>query len=287
MMRSLRKFPIVFFLLAVLLAVLATPKAYGAEELEMINRPVNTSGLTGLLVTTSPFTLPPRTFEIGLGILYETSLIPKYTSTSYPLIISYGLSQSKEMSVKVPYNYQNVDTVSKARGLGDAEISYKWNVFPQPEFRYRPGLAVTAAGVLPTGDRGSGMNSINHWGARLGLAVGSEIAWEDRIIGIYADAQAAVQDMSDDRLKDSYTLVNAGILFPISKYRNLQILIEFNQRTGKDVMTFDGVDYSAVTYGLRLVNERFNLSFGTQFVHKSAEGYNNSSKIIGMVSIKI
>jgi hypothetical protein len=270
-----------------LLAVLATPRAHAAEELEMINRPVNTTGLTGLLVTTSPFTLPPRTFEIGLGILSENSLLPKYTSTSYPLIISFGLSQNKEMGLRVPYNYRNVDTVSKSRGVGDTELSYKWNAVPQPENRFRPGLAVIAAGVFPTGDRESGMNSVSHWGARAGLAVGSEISWEDRIIGLYADAQAAVQDMSDNELRDSYVLVNAGILFPISKYRNLQVLIEFNQRTGKDVVSYDGVDYSALTYGLRLVNERFNLTFGTQFVHKSAEGYDNSSKIIGMISIKI
>jgi hypothetical protein len=273
----------VFFLLA----VLATPKAHASEDLEIINRPVNTSGLTGLLVTTSPFTLPLRTFEIGLGIVAENSLLPKYTSASYPLIITYGLSQNQEMGLKVPYNYQNVDTVNKTRGMGDTELSYKWNVFPQPENRFRPGLAVMATGVFPTGDRESGMNSISHWGARVGLAVGSEIAWEDRIIGLYADAQAAVQDMSDNELRDSYMLANAGILFPISKYRNLQILIEFNQRTGKDVVTFDGVDFSAVTYGLRLVNERFNLTFGAQFVHKSAEGYDNSSKVIGMISIKI
>jgi hypothetical protein len=253
----------------------------------MINRPVNTSALTGLLITTSPFTLPLRTLEVGFGVVSENSLLPKYTSASYPLIITYGLSQNHEMGLKVPYNYLNVDMVSKTRGMGDTELSYKWNFFPQPENQFRPGLAVIATGIFPTGDRETGMNSISHWGARVGLAVGSEIIWEDHIIGIYGDAQAAVQDLSDNELKDSYMLVNAGILFPISKYRNLQILIEFNQRKGKDVVTFDGVDYSAVTYGLRLVNERFNLSFGTQFVHKSTEGYDNSSKLIGMISIKI
>jgi hypothetical protein len=270
-----------------ILSVLTSPMAHAAEELEMINRPVNTSGLTGLLVTTSPFTLPPRTFEIGLGILYETSLLPEYSSSSYPLTVSFGIAQNHEAALKVPYNYLNEAAGSKTRGMGDTELSYKWDVFPQPENRFRPGLAVIAAGVLPTGDRESGMNSVSHWGARVGLAVGSEITWEDRIIGLYADAQAAVQDMSDNELRDSYALLNAGILFPISKYRNLQMLIEFNQRTGKDVVTFDGVDYSAVTYGLRLVNERFNLSFGAQYVHKSEEGYNNSNKIIGMLSIKI
>jgi hypothetical protein len=117
--------------------------------------------------------------------------------------------------------------------------------------------------------------------------VGSEIIWEDHIIGIFADGQVAVQDLSDDQLKDSYSLVNAGILFPISKYRNLQLIIEYNQRKGKDVMTIDGVDFSAVTYGLRLVNERFNFTFGTQFIHKSEQGFANSNRIIGIISVKL
>ena len=283
-MRSLRRYTtVVIFLLTLLTA----PLAHAVEELEIINRPVNTSGLTGLLVTTSPFTLPPRTFEFGMIVLSETSLLPKYTSASYSLTVSRGIAQNHEVALKVPYNYVNEADVSKTRGMGDTELSYKWNVFPQPENRFRPGLAVIAAGVFPSGDRESGMNTITHWGARVGLAAGSEIAWDDRIIGLYADAQAAVQDMSDNELRDSYALLNAGILFPISKYRNLQMLIEFNQRTGKDIVTFDGVDYSAVTYGLRLVNERFNLSLGAQFVHKSEEGYNNSSRIMGIISMKI
>ncbi|MHB8845809.1 MAG: hypothetical protein ACYC7L_13800 [Nitrospirota bacterium] len=283
-MRILRLIiPIVLFLLA----LLGAPPANAMEELEIINRPVNTSGLTGLLVTTSPFTLPPRTVEVGMSVLSETSLLPKYTSATYSLTVSYGLARNHETALKVPYQYVNEADVSKTRGMGDTELSYKWNVFPQPENRFRPGLAVTAAGVFPSGDRESGMNTITHWGVRVGLAAGSEIAWGDRIIGLYADAQTAVQDMSDNELRDSYALLNAGILFPISKYRNLQMLIEFNQRTGKDVATSDGVDYSAVTYGLRLVNERFNLSMGAQFVHKSEEGYNNSSRIMGMISVKI
>jgi len=263
------------------------PAGISAEELEIINRPVNISGMTGLLITTSPLTLPPRTFEIGAAILSEESLIPKYTSTSYPLTISLGLASNKELALKTQYVYRNEDPGIKSRGMDDTELSFKWNVLPQPENRYRPGLAMIATGIFPTGDREAGTNSVNHWGCRAGLALGSEIAWEDHIIALYADGQVALQDASDETSRDSYVLLNAGFLVPISKYRNLQMLVEFNRRSGKDVNSIDDGDYSAVTYGLRLVSERFNLTFGTQFIHKATQGYDNSTKVLGMLSVKL
>ena len=263
------------------------PAGLCAEELELINRPVNISGLTGLLITTSPFTLPPRTFEIGAAVLSENSLIPKYTTTSYPLTISLGLASNKELALKTQYVYRNEDPDIKSRGMDDTELSFKWNVLPQPENRYRPGLAMIVTGIFPTGDREAGTNSVNHWGCRAGLALGSEIVWEDHVIALYADGQVALQDVSDETSKDSYTLLNAGFLVPISKYRNLQMLVEFNRRSGKDLVNIDDGDYSAITYGLRLVSERFNLTFGAQYIHKTMEGYNNSSKVLGMLSVKL
>jgi len=266
---------------------IVVPAGVGAEELDLINRPVNTSGLTGLIITTSPFTLPPRTFEFSAMVLSENSLLPKYTSNYYPLTFSYGLSANKEISLKAQYVSLNPESGIKSRGMGDTELSFKWNVLPQPEYRNRPGIALIAAGIFPTGDREAGTNGVSHWGCRAGLAVGSEFVWGDLIMGLYADGQAAMQDLSDELLKDSYTLLNAGILFPISKYRNLQMIIEFNRRMGKDIVNIDGGDYSASTYGLRLVSEQFNFTFGTQFIHKSDEGYNNSSRIVGMVGVKM
>ena len=270
-----------------IIIVFLFPVALQAEELEIINRPVNTSGMTGLIVTTSPFTLPPRTIEIGVMVLTENSLVPNYTSTAYPMTISMGLSQKSEVAVKSAFHYVNKDPDQISRGMGDTELSYKWNIRPQTEVSNIPGIALTFTGVFPTGDRTAGTNSINHWGGRMGISIGSELIWEDHIIGIFADGQVAVQDLSDNELRDSYSLVNAGILFPISKYRNLQLIIEYNQRKGKDVVTIDGVDFSAVTYGLRLVNERFNFTFGTQFIHKSQTGYSDSNRMIGMISVKL
>jgi hypothetical protein len=203
------------------------------------------------------------------------------------MTVSLGMSHNSEIALKSAYHYVNEDPDQISRGMGDTELSYKWNFRPQTEISSVPGIALTLTGVFPTGDRVAGTNSISHWGGRLGISIGSELTWDDHIIGIFADGQVAVQDLSDSEFKDSYSLVNAGIVFPISKYRNLQIIIEYNQCKGKDIVTIDGVDFNAVTYGLRLVNERFNITFGTQFIHKSQEGFSDSNRVIGMMSIKL
>ena len=266
------------------------PSIAVAEELEIVNRPVNTSGLTGLLITSSPFTLTPGTVEIGVSIQSENSIKPDFTITEYPLSATIGISNTSELAFKSSYftisegpTGSNVIT----RKTGDIELSYKWNFMPQPEDSMRPAVALIVTGMMPTENNGDmKTNSVSHWGMRLGMSVGTEIKWKDHILGIYADGQMAGQDLTDKKLKDLYGIINAGLLFPISKYQNLQMLIEYSLITHKDVMTLSGGGYTALTYGLRLVTERLNLTIGTQSIHKQLEGYDNSGRVIGLMSIK-
>jgi hypothetical protein len=281
----------VFIVLFILCALSFLPfSEAGAEELEMVNRPVNTSGLTGLLITTSPFTLAPGVVEIGASIQSENSIRPDFTITEYPLSATIGISSSSELALKSSYytisespTGSNVTT----RNTGDIELSYKWTIMPQPEASSRPAIAVFVTGIMPT-DNNSDIktNSVSHWGMSLGMSIGTEIKLKDHILGIYADGQVAGQDLSDKKLKDLYGIINAGLLFPISKYQNLQMLIEYSLITQKDVITLSGGDYTALTYGLRLVTERLNLTIGTQSIHKKLEGYDNSGRVIGLMSIK-
>lgn len=62
--------------------------------------------------------------------------------------------------------------------------------------------------------------------------------------------------------------------------------MEYSLVSGKDKISLNGGDYSALTYGLRLVSERFNLTIGTQFLRKQIEGYDNSGRVIGSLSMK-
>jgi len=49
----------------------------------------------------------------------------------------------------------------------------------------------------------------------------------------------------------------------------------------------EGGDYTAATYGLRLLSEQFNLTIGTQFLRKRTEGYGNSGRVVGLMSMKL
>lgn len=258
-----------------------------AEDLELINRPVNTSGLTGLLFTTSPYTIAKGRFEIGASVLTESSTIPHYTVSELPAFsITAGIARDMELAIQTRYFKKTINNDVKQRGAGDTELSYKWNFLPQAETSSVPSLALIVTGIAPTGDRELNLGSVVHWGARFGLSAGAEIPWGDHVLGAYADGQMVIQDLSDARYRDRYGLANAGLILPISKYRNLQMFVEYNLVTGIARASFTGGDYTGITYGLRLVNERFNISFGTQFLHKEVAGFDNSKRIIGMMSVK-
>ncbi len=261
-----------------------------AEELLVVNRPVNTSGLTGLLFTTAPYTLNTGTVEVAASILYESSVTPDYTITEYPLSITVGLPHNAEIAVRGSYfNLKEgpTGTATTERKTGDIEISYKWNFLPQSESSMRPALSLIIGGNFPTANNSDmKIDSARHWGATVGLSAGTEISWSDHILGIYANANVKGQDPTEKRIRDIYEIYNAGLLFPISKYQNLQMLLEYTVVQGRTGVSLAGGDYSAFTYGIRLVGERFNLTMGAQFLHKKAEGYDNSGRIVGLMSMK-
>ena len=258
-----------------------------AEDLEMINRPINVDGLTGLLVTTIPYTMPRRTIEVGAASIAESSHLPDYTIDTYPLLLNYGLTDNMEIAARTSYIVLQHGNEARLRGSGDSLLSWKWNFRPQQEDSIKPALSLFLTGILPTGNAEKGTNTVDHWGARLGLSIGSEIPVVDYILGVYADAQVAIQDLSDGRSRDRYQLLNAGVLLPISKYRNLQMMIEYNARNGADVFHMNLPNYSAVTYGIRLVSQRFNLTFGAQFIHKTAAGFEDANRVTAIASMKM
>ncbi len=285
-------FPISFSTLYSLLFVLCLCHAQNtfADDIDVVNHPVNTSGLTGLLFTTAPYTLNPGTVELGASLLSEHSLIPDFSITEYPLSVTVGLPHNSEIALKGSYYLlkegptATAPTESKS---GDLGLLYKWNFMPPKEDSVRPSLAFILGGSVPT-DNNNDMkiSSVIHWAMRFGFSGGTEITWREHIVGIYADAQAMGQDLTEKRLSDFYEMYNAGVLLPISKYQNLQMFAEYSLVQGKKRLTVSGGDFSALTYGLRLVSEQFNLTIGTQFLHKQNESYGNSDRMMAMVSAK-
>lgn len=267
------------------------PAQVQAEELDIINRPVNTSGLTGLLFTTAPYVIPAGTVEVGTSIVSESSIEPKYTSTRYPLSVTFGIDQRSELSLKGSYLTIKDGPTSTAitfRKVGNLEVNYKRNFLARSEDETGGfSAALLTSGYLPLDDtQGKFVDFASHWGLKAGIAVGDEISWQDHILGIYADVSIIGHDLTEKRLSDVYEVINAGLILPISKHRNLQVLIEYTAVFDKDLLSFDGGNYSAVTSGLRLVGESFNLTIGTQFLRKQANGFDNSNKVLAIMSAK-
>ena len=264
-----------------------------AQELDMINRPVNGQGLTGILATTSPYTLPPGIFEVGLAAISEQSAQPDFSLNQIPAItLSYGSSPSTEISFKSSYIHTSLGQETKQRGAGDAEFSLKW-VFAAPkEVSSVPGASLFITGMLPLSKKSeTALGGVDHWGTKLGLSIGREVLWGDgdHVIAVFADAQIIVRDLADERVRDRYSSSNMGILLPVSKNRNLQILAEYSLTSGVDRSTneiSDTIDHTAMTYGLRLVTEKLNITIATQFLRKHEEGFDNASRVIAETSLK-
>ena len=281
--------PYVLIILIALFAIsLLPPASLHAEELEMVNRPVNSNGLTGLLYTTTPYTLASGVIEAGFAFISEDSVKPAYTLDEYPVVIAAGIGHDMELAVRSTYFSQQTGTslIRKSRGSGNLEVSFKRTVKPQQEYSAIPAVAIMLTALFPPDDSNSGYAQVRNWGAHIGVSAGSEISWDEHTLGIYADTSIALHDLSNSRYRDRYVSMNAGLLMPISKQRNLQLFLEYGVVRGKDVVNIYGLGYSAITYGLRMVSERVNLTIGTQFKHKELSGYGNSGKVIGMASVK-
>lgn len=274
------------------LLVLFLPAVASAQEgLEMVNRPVNVSGLTGLLYTTSPFTLPARDIELTASISEENSDIPDYRISELPAVsVTAGISRTMEMAIRGTYVHETIGEGPKNRGAGDTMLSYKWNFRRQAEDSPWPAAALIMTGISNTqSDNIEDTNSVervSHWGARLGLAAGREIEWGDHVIGVFADGSIAVQDLNKQDRRDRYGIFNAGVIIPISKYRNLQMMVEYRLVNGINNTKSSGDDYSAVTSGLRLVTQKFNFSIGSQFIDKRTTGLETAKRLLGMVGVK-
>jgi hypothetical protein len=290
MIARMKKSRLIMIIFGVCVLMLVGSQSAPAEDLDIVNRPVNIDGLTGIVYTTAPYTVPKNTFEIGISVVSESSITPDYTILQYPLIITRGISEHSEISLRATYyNIKEGPTITATtdRKAGTVEMSYKWNFIPPIEDSARPAVALIVSGIVPQ-ERNNDIriNAVSHWGMRIGLSVGTELTWRDHLLAVYADGQVVGQDMTEKRLRDIYEIVNAGLLFPISRYRNLQLLLEYSMVHGKDTITIDGGDFTALTYGLRMVGEKFNFTMGTQFVKKKTEGFENSNKVVGMISVK-
>ena len=252
-------------------------------------RPVNIQGLTGLIVTNSAYTQTEGDFTIGLSGILENSNVPDYSVGEGILTGTYGVTDRIEMGFKgraVGTNFGSSE--NRQIGAGDTDLLFKWRLSSQGEDL--PAIALGVAVTLPTGDDTKGFHEVKHEGVRL-MLIGThetEMPEADIVIGFYAEGQVVLNDQLEGKLnnpyRDKYGVINAGILIPITEGRQVQVIVEYNYVTKKDIITPDGGNYSAVTPGLRFVTPSLNMTAGVQFLTKDMPGFDNDLRYIGTLS---
>jgi hypothetical protein len=160
-----------------------------SQELDIVNRPVNLQGLTGLIVTTTPFTMPRGALEIAFSATSETSAVPDITVSEFLGSLTIGITRPWKYAPGVVSHTGIGLDPNKKRGMGDTGLLYKWNIIPPGEKAYIPAAAVFVAVQGLNGDRDNGFQRFHNWGAKIGLSLGREINFEEHIIGVYFDGQ--------------------------------------------------------------------------------------------------
>lgn len=119
---------------------------------------VNTSGLSGLYVTTSGETLEAGTFVVGAGILFADEGDIGYTTYTVPVTLTYALSDGLEGGLSMPVITDlDPDGGPSESSVGDLLVSLKYSV--QKETEGLPSIAVGGRVKIPTADDEEGLGS--------------------------------------------------------------------------------------------------------------------------------
>jgi hypothetical protein len=257
------------------------------EVVRIVNHHSNIYGLTGLMVTTSAFTLAAKEVAAGVSVLSEKSDRPDYSVLQFPITATYGLTDFIEIGVRTKFIRTDPTAPSTSQsGLGDSELAVKWRLDTHDEIV--PELAVGLAGILPTGSDSKGLNEVKNWGMKvLAMATSETKLSEFSFLGLYLEAQAIFLDKGSDR--DRYAVINAGLLLPISKDNRLQGMLEYNTTFYKDKTTNSdllAVNQSGITPGLRYATETMNITAGAQILSKDKNGYDGTIRWIATYGYK-
>ncbi len=262
-MRQLFFFGVLFFTLSVPQFGLAS------EMTQFLRMPSTLSGPSGLLLTQSIDTLPPKQYGVGIGFSTENSDKPKFTETQALFTSIMGLRPNLEASMQIPYfTKAQVGEGKSESGVGDVNLSLKWRFMDaSPDLNF-PGFALSVSVFLPTGDPEKGIGTVDAWGLKA-LIVSSaeaEISFPRRTIlmGFYANGGIYIQD-SGDPTQERHGIIDLGILVPLNETKRVQLLLEASARVRREVPGREA-EYGAGTLGLRYL--RKNLTFTGGFQHR-------------------
>ena len=253
------------------------------QVVQVINRPPNIQGLTGLMVMDSAFTRPAGTMAVGGSIMFEDSNKPEYRIIQAPITLTFGITDTIEAGIKLKYVSVDVTTPKMSEsGLGDTELAVKWRW--NSHSATTPELAVGIAGILPTGSESKGLNDVKNWGVKIMALASSETKIStDFVLGLYMEAQMVFIDTfsaANTANEDRYGVLNAGVLLPVSADNRFQAMLELNDTINKNITGLAEGTQLGITPALRYVTNTMNVTAGAQFLKKDTTGFGDTVRWI-------
>ena len=253
------------------------------EVIPIVNRPANIYGLTGLMVTTSAYSLAAGKFEAGVSVLSEKSTKLGYNVLQVPVTATYGLTDQLEVGLRTKYaSVESTSPRTTRSGVGSAELALKYRFGTDSDM---PELAVGLVGILPAGSDTKGLNEARHRGMKVvAMATSETKLGESSFLGLYFEGQVVFIDRgSKTPNSDRYYVYNAGLLLPLSSDNRLQGMLEFNGITKKSGGTTADpleVNEGGVTPALRFVTKKLNVTAGAQIMDKKVAEYKDTVRWI-------
>ncbi len=295
----MRKVLAALFIFSISLAVIDTAYSMSASSDDreqyfnnpeiVVNRPVNIQGLTGLIITNSAYTQEKGAFTVGLSGLAENSRTPDFSIVQGIATATYGATDRIELGLKAKMIATNLGSSStRQTGVGDTDLLFKWRLTNQG--KDLPAIAFGMGVTLPTGDKDKGFRECEHEVIKLMLIGSHEQEMPGNIVlGLYVEGQVVLVDQlnkNSSNMDEKYGVINAGILLPIVENNRLQLILEYNLVTDKDIPTLYEGNYTALTPGLRYVTPRLNITAGVQFLRKSDSLAGNDARYVGTISYR-
>lgn len=263
-----------------------------ADDILMVNRPPNIQGLTGLLFTSSAYTLPPGRAVVGASLLTEYSSQPEFSVIQVPVTLTYGVSDRIEMGLKAKIvDLDSPRYLQRAHGFGDSEVAVKWRFASQRFFL--PDMAVGVCYIMPTGNENKHLNEVVNWGAKFAAIASLEGKTSSgHVFGVYLESQAVFIDElyrrgSSTPGAERYGVINGGVLFPVSGDNRLQLIAEYNQilyKSGYQPTMIEGNE-NAATAAVRYVTEQFSSTAGLQYINKEKSTDQNTYRFVWKISL--
>lgn len=217
-----------------------------------IDRVPSARGMTGLFEMQSAYTLRPGEVRLNAVANYQTqeSALGDTTTLYIPVSLVVGLAPRWEVAVLGKSRSVEFDsflgTDTKDSGLGDAELMTKYRFHTQSD--NLPAMAFGVGGFFPTGTEdipNADFREVESSGFRLMFMMSTEVrVFEDSPVGLHVEVQKVWIDPSDSStvFHDTYDILSAGIVSPISDDNRLVLIGEVSRIRNRDIV--DATSYA-------------------------------------------